>query len=118
MPRYGISTSTAVAKIKKSLVVKTNFKTIIARNIFFAIMVFFLEGKNMENIEIIKKIKKEKNELSDKMYKLENFILSEDFNKISSTQKDLLLSQRIAMKTYCDILLLRVLDLRGVSDVP
>lgn len=63
--------------------------------------------------DIVKKIKNEKKELLEKMNKLENFILSDEYNKLSITQKDLLLSQRIAMKTYHDILFLRILDLGG-----
>lgn len=63
--------------------------------------------------DIVKKIKNEKKELMEKMNKLENFILSDEYNNLSITQKDLLLSQRIAMKTYHDILFLRILDLGG-----
>ena len=60
------------------------------------------------NNEIIKKLYKEKNDLLYKIFKLRNFIGTEKWEKIGSTQAYLLDIQLNTMKAYNDILSARI----------
>ena len=57
--------------------------------------------------ELVDKIRREENDLSAKLIKLEYFMMTEDFTKISAEQKRLLEQQHKAMTEYKLILIKR-----------
>ena len=62
--------------------------------------------------EIITRLKEEQQELEDRMNKLNSFLYSPEFYKISNTQHSLLEVQAYAMATYLKCLNLRIEDLQ------
>ena len=63
--------------------------------------------------EVIDKLTIEYNELAGRIGSLERFLICEDFQKVSSSQRVLLAQQRTAMEQYKEILLKRLVDLRN-----
>lgn len=63
--------------------------------------------------EIIDKLRTELVSLRDKTIALENFMISKDFLEVSCAQRTLLAEQREAMLKYREILVKRLLLLRG-----
>lgn len=61
--------------------------------------------------EIIQKLQVEKKELSDKLKRLDSFIMSDNFDKVNYTQQELLGDQREVMSSYVDILEARIQNL-------
>lgn len=63
--------------------------------------------------EVITKLTIEYNDLAGRIGSLERFLICEDFQKVSSSQRVLLAQQRTAMEQYKEILLKRLVDLRN-----
>ena len=63
--------------------------------------------------EVINKLTIEYTDLAVRIGSLELFLISEDFQKTSSSQRVLLAQQRTAMEEYKEILLKRLVDLRN-----
>lgn len=61
---------------------------------------------------LVKDIIQEENELKDKINRLEYFMMTEDYQKISERQQILLTQQLAAMNNYKGCLISRVLQLR------
>ena len=61
---------------------------------------------------LVRDIIQEENELKDRIIKLEYFMMTEDYQKISESQKLLLTKQLAAMNNYKGCLFSRVLQLR------
>jgi hypothetical protein len=66
--------------------------------------------------DLIDKLYEEHADLDEKIYKLDNFILSDEFLTISAKQQELLEEQYNAMKVYADILFDRIMDLKTNSE--
>jgi hypothetical protein len=65
--------------------------------------------------DLIDKLYDEHSNLDDKIFKLDAFIISDEFLTVSEKQQELLEAQYDAMKVYADILLDRILDLKTNS---
>jgi hypothetical protein len=63
--------------------------------------------------EVITRLTIEYNDLAGRIGSLERFLICEDFQKVSSSQRVLLAQQRTAMEQYKEILLKRLVDLRN-----
>ncbi len=63
--------------------------------------------------KVINKLIIEYTDLAGRLGSLERFLISEDFQKTSSSQRVLLAQQRTAMEEYKEILLKRLVDLRN-----
>ena len=62
--------------------------------------------------EVINRLTIEYNELAGRIGSLERFLICEDSQKVSISQRVLLAQQRTAMEEYKEILLKRLVDLR------
>jgi len=65
--------------------------------------------------DLIDKLYDEHSDLDDKIFKLDAFIISDEFLTVSEKQQELLEVQYNAMKVYADILFDRILDLKTNS---
>jgi hypothetical protein len=65
--------------------------------------------------DLIDKLYDEHSDLDDKIFKLDAFIISDEFLTVSEKQQELLEAQYNAMKVYADILFDRILDLKTNS---
>jgi hypothetical protein len=65
--------------------------------------------------DLIDKLYNEHSDLDDKIFKLDAFIISDEFLTVSEKQQELLEAQYNAMKVYADILFDRILDLKTNS---
>ena len=63
--------------------------------------------------EVINRLTNEYSNLVGRIGALERFLICEDFQKVSSSQRVLLAQQRTAMEQYKEILLKRLVDLRN-----
>ena len=63
--------------------------------------------------EVITKLTIEYNDLAGRIGARERFLICEDFQKVSSSQRVLLAQQRTAMEQYKEILLKRLVDFRN-----
>jgi predicted transcriptional regulator len=72
-----------------------------------------LKTKHMN--DLIDKLYDEHFNLEDKIFKLDAFIISDEFLTVSEKQQELLEAQYDAMKVYADILLDRIMDLKTNS---
>ena len=63
--------------------------------------------------EVITRLTIEYSNLAGRIGSLESFLICEDFQKVSSSQRVLLTQQRTAMEQYKEILLKRLVDLRN-----
>jgi hypothetical protein len=66
--------------------------------------------------DLINKLYDEHADLDDKIFKLDNFIMSDKFLTVSEKQQELLEAQYHAMKVYADILFDRIMDLKTNSE--
>ena len=66
--------------------------------------------------DLIDKLYDEHSDLDDKIFKLDDFIMSDKFLTVSERQQELLEAQYHAMKVYADILFDRILDLKVDSE--
>ena len=66
--------------------------------------------------DLIDKLYDEHSDLDDKIFKLDAFIISDEFLTVSEKQQELLEAQYHAMKVYADILFDRILDLKTNSE--
>ena len=66
--------------------------------------------------DLINKLYDEHFDLDDKIFKLDAFIISDEFLTVSEKQQELLEAQYHAMKVYADILFDRILDLKTNSE--
>ncbi len=65
--------------------------------------------------DLIDKLYDEHSDLDDKIFKLDAFIISDEFLTVSEKQQELLEAQYNAMKVYADILFDRIFDLKTNS---
>ena len=63
--------------------------------------------------ELIIKLTQEDNELLDKIEKLDKYICSQEFNLLPFVRQNLLKIQKDIMMSYHDILVARIVELRG-----
>ena len=63
--------------------------------------------------DIVAELEIEKQELLDKSYKLQDFTNTEKFKDLSLINKDLLIAQLGAMRTYKHILTARITTIKG-----
>jgi hypothetical protein len=66
--------------------------------------------------DLINKLYDEHSNLDDKIFKLDAFIISDEFLTVSEKQQELLEAQYHAMKVYADILFDRILYLKTNSE--
>jgi hypothetical protein len=66
--------------------------------------------------DLIDKLYDEHADLDDKIFKLDAFIISDEFLTVSGKQQELLEEQYHAMKVYADILFDRIIDLKTNTD--
>ena len=66
--------------------------------------------------DLIDKLYDEHDSLEDKIFRLDDFIMSDRFLTVSERQQELLEAQYHAMKVYADILFDRILDLKTNSE--
>ncbi len=63
--------------------------------------------------ELIIKLTQEDNELLDKIEKLDKYICSQEFDLLPFVRQNLLKIQKDIMMSYHDILVARIVELRG-----
>ena len=63
--------------------------------------------------ELIIKLTQEDNELLDKIEKLDKYICSQEFNLLPFVRQNLLKIQKDIMMSYHDVLVARIIELRG-----
>ena len=69
----------------------------------------------MNKFVLIERLCEESQTLSEKIFNLESFMKSNEFEELSPTQKELLSDQYDAMRDYLTILLRRIVDLNEGS---
>ena len=63
--------------------------------------------------EVIHRMEIEFNDLTGRICSLERFLISKDFQEVTTSQKLLLVQQHTTMEQYKEILLKRLVDLRN-----
>ena len=64
-------------------------------------------------MELIKKILKENAEVADKMNRLDEFMHTDEYNRLSTKEQRLMIIQYNAMQVYADVLLQRIDEIKG-----
>ena len=63
-------------------------------------------------MELIKKILKENAEVAGKMSRLQDFIKTKDYDRLSAKEQRLMIIQYNAMQVYADVLLQRIDEIK------
>lgn len=63
-------------------------------------------------MELIKKLLKENAEVAGKMSRLQDFMKTKDYNRLSDKEQRLMIIQYNAMQVYADVLLQRIDEIK------
>ena len=64
------------------------------------------------NIELANKLSKENAEVAGRMNRLDKFMHTEEYNRLSDEERRLLITQYSAMQVYADVLFLRLYGIK------
>lgn len=64
-------------------------------------------------MELIKKILKDNAEVAGKMSRLQDFMKTKDYDRLSAKEQRLMIIQYNAMQVYADVLLQRIDEIKG-----